>query len=645
MFRAFEIPFEYALDLIESALYLDLPNLVELGCRVLVSQFSKLKSLSGLPEPIVRTILKMLNIGELIVAEHQLLLHETSIDTTSAWIDKFWKVLSHYAQTNKPVPEYLQSDKLLPLAKKVCIEFYTSQIIQKVSKEVLGKRNLLSKVLGWSGHFLTQLLVHIDSGSLVLDASFWDEVFGNTPNVKELQIHCNQINPSLSLLLASAAKLLHISQIDLILVVQQMNSAVWGEISPFFVVPMVNNSKIGTALDKSRFVRLKTEKNLNIQGSSSLAEYLDRPEPKKQEILERIPQKTSPIQLQVIEDTRSPVRAYPFKILETNSYIPYLSALNLENASLGMEGAIQLAAICSNDTACISLQEINLSNTKLGSDGLTQVINAIVANKRLCGILKCLRLSNLITETQLYESDVMKTLSVALPSFAKLHSLDVSRNYFSTVSLRLFFDNLVKSKIQNLNVSEIPVSTSIHSVVQWTKTRQSVQMRLSNCSLLPRTLMTMLKDLSKDIVVFDISYNSLDCQVARALKLWMQHSSLRELNLSGIPNLPVEVLVRDAKRLEKLSLDNCSLDDDSIPPIVDTIMHGSIAFCSLKNNYITGVGFGMLQSGRRSCRNVVRLDLEGNRIEEVTIKRYQKRTMKHGAEGLLAIFGNQKVAT
>jgi hypothetical protein len=643
MFRAFEIPFEYALELIESALYLDLPNLVELGCKALVSQFAKVKSLSGLPEPILRTILKMLNIGELIVAENQLLLHQASIDTTSAWVDKFWKVLSHYSQTNQPVPQFLQSEKLLNVAKKVCIEFYTSQILQKISTEILGKRNLLSSVLRWDGHTLTQLLIHIDIGSVGLDASFWDEFFASTPNMRQLQIRCNQVNASLPLLLASASKLLKITSIGIVWAVQQMNSGIWADIGPFFVVPMVNNSKVGVPLDKSRFVRLKTEKHFNIQGLSSLAEYLDRPPSKPQETHERIPQTTSPIQLQIMEDTKIARKGNSFRSIATDLFVPHLVTLNLENVHLGLEGALHLANVCSNDTASLSLQEMSLANTNLGTEGFVQVINAMASNKRLRSILKKLNLANIVTESQLFESDVMKTLSVALPGFTSLEHLDVSGNSFSSISLRLFFDNLLSTNVHDLNLSAIPVSTSIHSIHQWLKTRKNIHLGLSNCNLLPRTLLTMFKNLPRDIERLDISYNTMDCQVARELKQWLQNSNMRELNLSGIPNMPIDVLLKDSKKLQRLHIDNCSIQDEEISGVIDIILNGSITHCSLKHNYITSLGLGILEA-RHKVRKTVHLDLDGNQIDEAAIKRFQTRTQKNG-EGLIAVFGKQNVAT
>ncbi|KAH9251478.1 hypothetical protein BASA81_010644 [Batrachochytrium salamandrivorans] len=108
---------ETIFELIEAALYLDLPELIDL-CAVRVARnFSGVESFGDLSTPLVRAILKHLSIGEMIICENDML-HipkrlnneftsstdtstesiKPNINATTIWTDRFWKLLAKVSQ-------------------------------------------------------------------------------------------------------------------------------------------------------------------------------------------------------------------------------------------------------------------------------------------------------------------------------------------------------------------------------------------------------------------------------------------------------------------------------------------------------------------------------------------------------------------
>ncbi|XJO73137.1 hypothetical protein BDV3_004162 [Batrachochytrium dendrobatidis] len=104
---------DHLFDLMEAGMYLDLPGLVDLCAKLVAKNFDCIKSFEELSTMLVRSVLKHLNVGQLIICEHDLLarskeesmksvsetktgnlISKPCINTQSIWINQFWRLMN-----------------------------------------------------------------------------------------------------------------------------------------------------------------------------------------------------------------------------------------------------------------------------------------------------------------------------------------------------------------------------------------------------------------------------------------------------------------------------------------------------------------------------------------------------------------------
>ncbi|KAJ3322939.1 hypothetical protein HDV06_002598 [Boothiomyces sp. JEL0866] len=663
MFSKFEIPCEHILDLMDTALYLDLAKLVDECITKLASEFHH-----GIPAPLIRSILRLVSIGELVVAEHDLIpkeinntVEKLSVDVTSVWMDKFWKVMLGWGNIESRWPERLVPSLqtgIISLAKKVCLEFYVSQILMKIAKGASISRKLLFKVLRFEGKELNELVINLEYGYDRLDLNFWRNVFSSCMMLKMVTINCSHINEGLTALLTALGLIYPSIDINLNIVTSDLCEKVLNDISPFCLNPTLTKPKASKIQrEHPKHVHMVPENRFNIQGINSLSEYLDRPVKEEQQKKELVSQKTLPISISFVKQKpgyNTLGHLNSISIIQTEYLYPHITKLILKNFCLGLDGANRLAEVLKLGGMLLSLVEIDISNTLITSQGFINILVALVSNKvPLSSKLQKLECSRILFDKDYKNSEAVKVLAQYIGFFAKLDRLGLSNNAIQNVGMRLLSESLIKTKIRDLDLSGTAPSTSLQQITQWAMTRSGIELNLSNCNLIPRSINTIFSTVDGDrFQVLDLSYNTIDSDLADILMEWLPTSNISKLNLSGMRINESKILkaLRLAKTVRSVVFERMGFGDLFGQNLGIGWSRGDLWHVKrwqLAFNKLTAKGLRACKEGgsigsKKYRATTVTLECENNYIDPECIKDYQRDASHFGWEGVFIHFGNNQ---
>ncbi|KAJ3276332.1 hypothetical protein HDV01_004955 [Terramyces sp. JEL0728] len=670
MFSNFDVPSELILDLMDTALYLDLAKLVDVCINKLAAEFHRVDSIEGIPAPLIRSILRLVSIGELVVAEHDLIpkginntVEKLTVDVTSVWMDKFWKVMLGWGNIESRWPERLVPSLqtgIISLAKKVCLEFYVSQILIKIAKGASISRKMLFRVLKFEGNELNELVIYLEHGCDRLDLNFWKNVFSNCLMLKMVTINCSHINEGLAALLTTLASIFPTIEINLNIITSDLCEKIIDDVSPFCLNPTLTKPKTSKIQrEHPKHVHMVPESRFNIQGINSLSEYLDRPikeEPQKTDV---IVQKALPISISFVKQKpgyNHPNRYNSLSIMQTEYLFPHITKLCLKNFCLGIEGASKLSEIFKLGGMLLSLVELDISNTLITSQGLIQILAALVSTKvPLSSKLQKLECSKIIFEKDIRNAEAVKVLAQYIGFFVKLDRLGLSNNAIQNVGMRQLMENLVKTKIRDLDLSGTAPSTSLQYLAQWAMSRSGIELNLSNCKLIPRSINAIFTAIDGDrFSILDISYNTIDSELADILMGWLPTSNISKLNLSGMKINDSKILkaLRLAKGVRSVAFERMGFGDLFGQNLGIGWSRGDLWHVKrwqLGFNKMTAKGLKACKEGgsvgwKKYRTTTVTLECENNYIDPECIKEYQRDASHFGWEGVFVHFGNKQRA-
>lgn len=602
-----------------------------------------------LPDHIIQSVLRLATIGDLVIAENDLNAKGCDIDSNIIWMDKLWKVLSN-TRANHTL-DYNQSNdhSAASFAKRVCLEFYVSQFLMKIGRDSLTNKATLPRILESHGSLLAKLDLRLEYGSQSIDTGYWKDVLGSCKKLKTLTINCTHFNQSLASLLRATSQAFEKIEIRVIILVPGYDPTILNDINSFCHIPALAGPKLHPQYEKTRYLRLQTENRFNIQGISSLAEYLDKPS--KPETIEDVylPQKTLPISLTFKNHARQkPIQS--LKLMSTDLFIPHIQILSFKDIELGLLGANQLADIINSSSNSFSLTHVDISNTKVTAQGLTSILFAMSSSKSLQSRLKSLGISRVLADDDSFQAEAVKQLATSLTTLKCLQELDVSWNKIQSVGMRVLTDALFKSSVNKLDLSGMSVTTCISSLTRWMQS-QPIELKLSACSLMPRSFLIFLGGF-QNVKSLDLSNNTMDANVVKQLTKLLPLCGIERLDISctKVP-ISAEFLkgLGMAKQLIAVYLDSNTLKDSFMTSLGHQLAKGNlwnVQMWSLKDNEITAKGVKQLkmlaQQGNKKMKHSISCYLDSNFIETDCIQEVQKRASRHGWEGVFPYFGIQK---
>ncbi|KAJ3262499.1 hypothetical protein HK103_000028 [Boothiomyces macroporosus] len=605
---------------------------------------------------------------ELVIAEHELIpkeinntVEKLTVDVSTVWMDKFWKVMLGWGNIESRWPERLVPSLqtgIISLAKKVCLEFYVSQILIKIAKGASISRKLLFKVLKFEGKELVELDIYLEQGYDRLDLNFWKNVFSNCIMLKLITINCSHINEGLTALFTSLAQVYPSIEIKLNIITSDLCEKVLTDISPFCLNPTLTKPK-PTKIQREhpKHVHMVPENRFNIQGINSLSEYLDRPVKEELQKTEQFCQKALPISVSFVKQKpgyHTPNYCNSFSIIQTEYLFPHITKLVLKNFCLGPDGANKLSEVLKLGGMLLSLVEIDISNTLITSQGLIGILTALVSSKvPLSSKLQKFECSRVISEKDAKNAEAVKILAQYLAFFPKLDRLGLSNNAIQNVGMRLLTESLIKTNIRDLDLSGTAPSTSLQQLTQWVMTRSGVELDLSNCSLIPRSINTIFNSVDGDrFQALDLSYNTIDSDLADILMEWLPSSNISKLNLSGMRMNESKILkaLRLSKTVRSVVFERMGFGDVFGQNLGIGWSRGDLWHVKrwqLAFNKLTSKGLrACKEGGSIGCKKyrttTVTLECENNYIDSECIKDYQREASHYGWEGVFVHFGSNQ---
>ncbi|KAH6574488.1 hypothetical protein BASA62_002417 [Batrachochytrium salamandrivorans] len=696
---------ETIFELIEAALYLDLPELIDL-CAVRVARnFSGVESFGDLSTPLVRAILKHLSIGEMIICENDMLhipkrLNNEStpstdtstesikpnINATTIWTDRFWKLLAkvsqefhhcntssyHSHQQETKLDDFLLTDipdqdahtisylsnndglqmdiiselglsvkdicrtgEFVKCAKQICLEFYISQAIAHFGKlecDVPVQRVL--KLQGGSlRHLRLNLRLQCDT---VYPCGFWNQLISNCPNLSRLSLATSGYSQCLCDVLESAGVVLSDACIvEVEIGVTGVSPEYISQMTPLCVCldfikdPLENeclrndgSSRLLHGGPTSRSIRMETENTLELQGVSSLAEYL-------QDL--RLPSHTSTIPISAIPSSLNTPRKLNtyFKWVPENNAVPYstqptefqnfisqvqsvwirIVRLDLSNISLGVASSTSIAELITHPMSI--LEHLSIANTNLTCLGIITIVNKL-AQKTVSTHLAHLNLSQNMHSTDPHITSCCKTIAAYLEKTpATLHELCLSNNPLTSLGLIALTESLLcNTTLSTLEMDGVNLGSHVKHLVKSFTHRNSTMRSVSIArnGILPRgigLLVQACKDDAKDHHLSSLAFTPPASQISNPVAIkgdcFSTSHICSKVQTFG-PNACVQIITASehAHQLVYLDLSAQCLDDTActaIARLVQTRRNTCIRDWILADNLVTDDGLEALRFG------------------------------------------------
>lgn len=601
-------------------------------------------------------ILRKLNIGETIIANHEFILNRNDVMIDQIWLYKASKLL--YLEDFSDQYVFFSEHYSTPLdihnAKEYktqlfrwCLEFYTSEVISRKLTTTPATNDLLLKTINYEGFHIFSL--NIDLGvkkDSKINQDLWIKIFSKLPNLKRLSISSNEVGSNMGPLLHGALHhCLSLITINIrLLGSNKFHAENFEKLGPLCVIPIADS--ISTDISRS-ILHLRTETQFGVHGNYRNKQLI------KDKIKHLNPRKPCPISLAFVPSYETP---NPFNIIdlyEANSnqafnITTFITTLNLSNLNLGYEGCQLLCSSFTKLGKSLSLVHLILANTNITAKGIIEITESLInvssegqISKNSCSNnIKTLNFDSIIDSHDLHINDCFKYFGSMLCSkvFNNLSNLNLSNNSCTYIGINALLDGIEKTtNLTTLSLcSTTQLGTYLSRLAQVLNKNQSISnLLISNCKFLPRQLILFFGQLQKTkLTMLDISRNTFDLDSTAALLDWMEQRSKLEnliiegsnergdiewkkLLLSGITNI---------KSLNSINLKSQGLDDSICEIICNQWMKKKIlnvTFWNLKNNYITNKGLGYLLSGRKFIpKKFITVQLNDNHIsDKMLIKR------------------------
>ncbi|KAJ2999484.1 hypothetical protein HDV02_002797 [Globomyces sp. JEL0801] len=668
------IPFDFDQEInfhiLEIANFLDIPQLVDFCISKAAKDIYMIGSFGNLPNSIIRKILKLLNIGELVQIEHEVLKYDNlevklndKISIGSVWIDKFFKVM-HNCKNRFPsefpsrLYQMVYQGTIINLSKSVAIDFFLSQFLLKAAKSTRFPIHLMESIINYEGNRVNELVLHFDTDcSQQLNYRFWCFILQKCANIQLITVNCSVVNSCLSNFLLAACESLPKIVVKINFIIPESFSIV-SQIAPYMIFPKKDDifiRKNARSNIKNRHLHMKTENTFNLKGISSLAEYLDLPESQQEQESTETTQKLkfSEISISFSSESKPSQNLYKenfdFYKIQSELYIPYITILDFSNFNFGFNGALDLSNFLKNNQTTLCVTNLNLNNSNITSIGLNLVLNALVDSKvPLAPKLKKLKLSRLILDKNFDDTEYIKYLAYNLNNFTSLLEFDFSFNAITNLCVKYLTESIAMTKILNLNLSGIHLMIYFSNVVNWFKGRTSVTLNISNCELNQKNFLSLTNETKSDTFAnLDVSSNLLDHIVVPEFQKVFILSRVVQVNLSNtnINQDDVLNLLKGLKYLKNVDLSYLRLKDNFMTEIGCRLSKGklwNIQRWNLTYNDITSTG--VLSCVKKAkvyyqiIKKVILMELDHNSIHEEFIQRYQRDVAFGGFEGVFAYF-------
>jgi hypothetical protein len=597
--------------------------------------------LEELPNGLIRLILRLANIGELIISEHEFLLQKKgTCSLSSVWIDKFWKLsMSIDPNTFFERPEsiiYAHSDEF---AKELCTEYFVSQSLLRLSKEPIDTQ-ILAKVLQYHGNYIRNLNIYLDSYSMNLAQEFWESILQICPKISNVRIYCEQANKTLGIILGCLAK--RNCNITIIFKVLSLSPTILKKLEILSEMPKLP-LPFGSSGKGQKYIKIPNETDFKLRGVSSLAEYLDRPPAELEKSHGHHVQQRTPINM-IIRPSNMLGIYHDISNMKTEFISPYITDLSLENIDLTLNIAELLSSILLKTT---TITKFSLVSDRIDNGSMAPLLQAMSENKWLLQNMQEFKLSRLLlNETD--SKDVCKYLGSKLVLFEKLAIFEYSFCPSSSLGTKQLLEGILKSNVKSLNLSGMDVHLVLKSITMWTNTRKGCELTLANCNLIPRHIQLLSEELSVNIRKLNISGCTFDERVIEEFGSFLGLSSVNELNLSDSKGIGSTIIphLEKAKELQTLALNNSNLSDEFfliLSSRFDREKLVKLKHWDFMNNSMTDTGLLRLKKSWTSVwnkfRSSTRMRISGNQYSENALAEIRKRTERHGFEGLFLLCG------
>ena len=591
-----------------------------------------IQSFDDLPPPLIKKILKQVNIGDLVLAQHDLI---PDLDLSSLWIDKYLKLIKTKDQNgSSPVTPSIE------MAKQACMEFFVSEIIHSFAKWGSGIDTKFFTVLDYEGNYIQSLKIQLDTHSERLSFEFWEAILASCANCTSITIHTSQINKALPIVLSAISNQSKMYSVQLTIAAPLYLEV--REMSQFTKVPILPLPPRPTSRSKkglAEHVKFQTEQKFNLQG------YAGNNSIQKTNDVPVIYQKALGLSVKYVPAIQSKSTKHlpmSFSYLKTAYVYPFITDLSLANIPLDEIYVQDLLQIFANTSSTFSLTNIDISNTGITGRQLASILEGMVSNKIVASKIKSLALSKIIKEGDDSGPDASKSISLAIPMLIKLQTLDISFNFVSALGMRQLFDGLTRSTVLSLNISGLNILTTIPLLLNWNQKQGIVELNLSKTQLVPRSFRDLLSSLNKKMKILDLSGNQMDPLVLSALSEWLPASQLVSLNLAGCYGINDLEFLSECKSLKYVNLSDTRCDDIPLFQIADFWRAGQmlgIKHWKLENNQISDQGVYILKDTMKKIQKMVKstvvFDVAGNPVSIDCAKTLQGRISRFGFEGLL----------
>ncbi|KAJ3184392.1 hypothetical protein HDU85_001697 [Gaertneriomyces sp. JEL0708] len=599
--------FELVLDLIDAALYFDLPGLVEICAATAASNTEDISSFGDLATPLIREVLKRLSIGDLCLVEYDLLqtyeCHSSSaekpyVNTASTWIRNLMRIHAHLAEHSIALPRIGES--IADFARRKCVQFY----IEECLKGGLVSEKML-RILENESSALTDLQIVITERASTISKEQWSRIFETSKGLQRLFVH---VEYSQFWIVDTIVACMRGSGADIM----------WTFVCRDAIA--VPEDIFATKKDDRGRVESTTAANGQdkLYGKTTEASGTSGWPPARQPVMSLRREAV------VAEAGRPP---------------PHHAPLNLR-LKIGPKGLLWAEVLHSVSLISCDVHHLSMPGIPVQASFITS-------------LPRNLRTLNIPSAIAGHTPDIARLLSTYIQSATFLAALNIGGNAFTTHGLTSVLAAVAaNTSITSLDLSNINLNAVILSLTPVLTTRKMHRLALASTALLPRSvvdfgtiLLEETHDKRRKVDVEEWDFGGLMCAPATvhalAAVLFSKNVKIQKLLLNGAGSSQrlgdggLQVLLLSMRQCrhspQYLDLSSQELSDESAVLFTSLVSQPacSLQYLGLKENNITDDGATALQVvlNKGHSRNCV-INLSGNllsprkiRVLEQTLRR------------------------
>lgn len=533
-FQGLEPPLEHLLDILESAAYLELTDLVDETSEAVAKNFSSLVSLDHMPSTLISTIISKLSIRDTVLAA-KLFSNTVCFDSHPSWIEKYSMIPWNQGSSLNHLRQTFFISTVESMAKYCmarCLEFYLTETLMQNMHATL-KKDILN-VIALKGYMISALSIHVPASSNALTIPSWGNIFKSFPNLQTINLYCHERRDTLvDILIAISEHCLFVDQVNAKFLVRDFDHQ-----SIQIIYPLLLSSEAISNI-ASQSVR---------PPQHQLGGHLQVSSKKKKKTREKIYQKDL-IKIS-IECVTSSIgsRFHLDDLIQLNGQgvVTYITSLNLSNLNIGSH--ISSLAKCFQESAA-SPSHINVSNCNLSARDLVTLLESLIiwqpnetaSRQSPCTQIQSLNLAQNVKQNDCDITECAKILGSLMSSlmFKKLKVFNFSSNNPSLIGISALFEGMQQCK--ELMQFEIANTANLHTQINklaqlWNGNDAPLlsHINISDCQLLPRHLESLFSNTDMNrITHLDISKNTLDSSLIECFSNWLRRSVLKSFVFAG----------------------------------------------------------------------------------------------------------------